>query len=1364
MPVVGRNCLIIDGVKGRTCNAVPFDPSIGVAKEIPVVDAALAYDCPFTHQTYILIIRNAMHINSLNDNLIAPFILRESGLIVNEIAKIHAEVPTNSEHSIYCPQTQLRIPLGLNGIFSYFHTRKPIISEIDTCEAIFLTPDSDNWDPYSDHYSRNEDAMVDWEGNVIEAPSLDQPITSFNLENELDSIIEASISSTFIPDTNPNGKVNSKFLDDLNQRAFESKLYMSIGSVSCGEKYNELFVPDSHIDSITATQQSSIKPSFLSKIWNIKPEQASQVIKQNTHLYRQGHDVRLSRRFSTNDRMLRYKRINSRFFTDTFFVTNKAVSSRGNKCAQIFVSDLGYVAIYPMKSKGEFYDALHLFCKEIGVPNSLVVDPSGEQTSSKVKKFCHQVGTTLRILEESTQWANRAELYIGLFKESIRKDLAESNSPLKFWDYCAERRAKIHNVTPKDLFQLNGQTPIAATLGIQGDISNICQFAWYDWCYYREESDIQFPFQKRQLGRVLGPLKNEGNEMTQAVLTIKGTVIPRRSCTPLTVAEINSEVEIKKRDRFDEAILKLHGDSISIPESNTHIIRDDPDLSLLIEDEEVDLLQSFDDDPVDHEGKAIFSQPFYDILINAEVLLPQGEEMTNAKVIRRSEGEQGQYDENPLLNTILYDVEFDDGTVKQYAANTIAMNMYDQVDRDGYSLTTFDCIVDFEKTDEAIKKSQQMIKIKSGQYRKRKTTDGWNFLIRYHDDSEHWVPLKTLKETNPIDVAEFAIARGIDGEPAFDWWVPYTIRKRDLVISSINHRMRKTTHKYGVQVPRTLEECIKLDNENGNLLWSNAIDKEMRNVAVAFEILEKGQKAPVGWTKSSGHLVFDVKMDFTRKARWVKDGHRTVDPDQSTFAGVVSRESVRIALTYAALNDINVTAADIQNAYLQAPSSEKHYIICGSEFGLEHQGKVALIRRALYGGKSSGADFWKHLRSCMTHLGFTSCKADPDVWMREAQSDEGSSHWEYILLYVDDALCISNRGEHVLKEQLGRYFLIKPGSVGPPKIYLGNKVSKVTLENGCEAWSFSSSQYVQNAVLNIESHLRKQGKKLPKRASAPFSTGYRPELDISPELDSKDITYYQSLIGILRWIVELGRVDITAEVSMMASHMALPRQGHLEQLFHIFAFLKYHHNSEMVFDPSEPDIDYDLLFPKESWKDTVYGIGVEEIPSNIPEGRGFGFRIIVYVDSDHAGDSITRRSRTGFIVFLNNAPIFWTSKKQGGIETSSFASEFIAMKTCCEYVRGLRYKLRMMGIPCDFPAYVFGDNKSVLVNSSKPFSVLKKKSSSIAYHYVREGTSRDEWRTAYIKTDDNMADMLTKPLPGGVKRTKHTGMVLHHLS
>ena len=219
---------------------------------------------------------------------------------------------------------------------------------------------------------------------------------------------------------------------------------------------------------------------------------------------------------------------------------------------------------------------------------------------------------------------------------------------------------------------------------------------------------------------------------------------------------------------------------------------------------------------------------------------------------------------------------------------------------------------------------------------------------------------------------------------------------------------------------------------------------------MAFEILPQGKLAPPGRRKSSGHLVFDVKMDFTRKARWVKDGHRTPDPDQSTFLGVVSCDSVCIALTYAALNEIPVNAADIQNAYLQAPSSEKHFIICGDEFGLEHNGKVALIRRALYGGKSSGSDFWKHLRSCMEHLNFSPCKADSEVWMRPAIKADGSEYWEYVLLYVDDVLCISKNGQQVIKNEISRYFIIKNAKkdgIGPPSLYLGNKVSQVTLEN-----------------------------------------------------------------------------------------------------------------------------------------------------------------------------------------------------------------------------------------------------------------------------------------------------------------------------
>ena len=103
------------------------------------------------------------------------------------------------------------------------------------------------------------------------------------------------------------------------------------------------------------------------------------------------------------------------------------------------------------------------------------------------------------------------------------------------------------------------------------------------------------------------------------------------------------------------------------------------------------------------------------------------------------------------------------------------------------------------------------------------------------------------------------------------------------------------------------------------------------------------------------------------------------------------------------------------------------------------------------------------------------------------------------------------------------------------------------------------------------------------------------------------------------------------------------------------------------------------------------------------------------------------------------------------------------MKQCCEYIRGLRYKLRMMGIPVELPTYIFGDNQSALANTTRPHSTLKKKSSSIAYHYVREGTARDEWRTPYLNTNFNPAYMMTKSLPGGEKRTRFISYVLHYL-
>ena len=154
----------------------------------------------------------------------------------------------------------------------------------------------------------------------------------------------------------------------------------------------------------------------------------------------------------------------------------------------------------------------------------------------------------------------------------------------------------------------------------------------------------------------------------------------------------------------------------------------------------------------------------------------------------------------------------------------------------------------------------------------------------------------------------------------------------------------------------------------------------------------------------------------------------------------------------------------------------------------------------------------------------------------------------------------------------------------------------------------------------------------------------------------------------------------------------------------------------------------------------------------MPQTCGMVFVMRAYFDADHAGDSITCRSRTGCLVYLNFAPVYCISNKQTRVETRSFRSEFIMMKHCTEYIRGLWYKLHMMEIPCIFPALTYGDNHSVLANTTVLDSTLKKKSQGIAYHFVCESASRNKCSTLYVNTHLNPADLIKKALPSRDKQ------------
>jgi len=324
-------------------------------------------------------------------------------------------------------------------------------------------------------------------------------------------------------------------------------------------------------------------------------------------------------------------------------------------------------------------------------------------------------------------------------------------------------------------------------------------------------------------------------------------------------------------------------------------------------------------------------------------------------------------------------------------------------------------------------------------------------------------------------------------------------------------------------------------------------------------------------------------------------------------------------------------------------------------------------------------------------------------------------------------------------------YALKDGKIHPPEEYLGAQVKAWTLEDApdVKCWAMSSEKYVKNAIREVEAELSNSGKRLQTKISTPLSPGYHPELDTTREATPDQASYYQNMIGVLRWAVELGRVDIHNAVSQMSSHLAMPRAGHLEQCFHIFAYLKAHERSHMVFDPTYPKFD-ESIYNKTDWS-SFYPDAKEAIPADAPAPRGLPVTMQCFVDANHAGCHVTRRSHTGVIIYVNRAPILWFSKRQNTVETSTFGSEFVAMRIATEMIEGLRYKLRMMGVPIDGPTSVFNDNQSVVHNTTKPESTLKKKHNAIAYHRVREAVASGTIIVAKVDSKEILlSDLLTE--------------------
>jgi hypothetical protein len=221
----------------------------------------------------------------------------------------------------------------------------------------------------------------------------------------------------------------------------------------------------------------------------------------------------------------------------------------------------------------------------------------------------------------------------------------------------------------------------------------------------------------------------------------------------------------------------------------------------------------------------------------------------------------------------------------------------------------------------------------------------------------------------------------------------------------------------------------------------------------------------------------------------------------------------------------------------------------------------------MYRLKSSGAAWHAQLSETLYSMNFKPSLADPDVWYKPACKENGFEYYEYILVYVDDILAISHKPSIIMQIIQKQYRLKEEPTA--PKQYLGAVIKSWHIPNEVRpVWSMSATNYIKEALCNLELELAKVGKTLKRKPNTPMQTNYQPELGISPILDPEQANYYMSLVGILCWAVELGRIDIYIDVCLLSSHMCQPRVGYLEQVLHIFAYLKHHENSHMVFNPS----------------------------------------------------------------------------------------------------------------------------------------------------------------------------------------------------
>ena len=1207
------------------------------------------------------------------------------------------------------------IPLIIDNGLARLCMRPPTDKEMETFPHVVVTADKD-WDPSvldSDPEEENEQwwdaeeevdehpyhTLFDEYGNYRKRVTV-QHCEAFarSTSNDLDNLIDTCTLHTL------DIKDNLHFFDaHMHQLAFEQETTPTISPAA-----------EARSQSPKEPDYSKLKPVFG---W-LPTETIKKTFQHTTQLARITTGTLLKKFYKAQNPALNVIRRGEPVATDELYSDTPAVDCGATRC-QVFVGmNTDVVDVYPMQTSKQFINTLEDNVRERGAPTKLVSDRAQVEISGRALEYLRILMIPTWQSEPHQQHQNYAERKIQHLKQMSHTIMDRTGAPAFTWLLCLMYVAYLLNHTWSENIK---NVPITALLGITVDISVLLRFHFWQKVYFKAIEPGYPSDSKERLGHIVGISEHVGHALTWKVLDCEThKVIHRSLCRAAEPETVN---------------LRIDPDGGEILPTSSSIIRSktfDDGITLTPEEVEAGMpINPNAQDELTQTGEQSGEQtiPQEDVLITPEDLVgrtflmdpePDGQ-VFRARIVDLVDKHDHNLENNPERLKFLCKMD-QDGREELLTYNQIL----DHLNRDSENPVVWKY--------KRIVSHQGPLKPNDKDYK----GSIYNVMLEWEGGEVTAEPLNVIAKDDPVTCAIYAKENNllnVEGWKRFKSIARRQKKFERMVKQAYLRSFRSAPkYKYGHEVPQNYKHAMRLDKLNGNNKWKEATDLELKQIDDYTTFKDLGHKSvakvPRDHKRIAVHIVYDVKHDGRYKARLVADGHLTDAPLESVYSGVVSIRGFRIVMFLAELNGLEFWATDVGNAYLESYTAEKLYIIGGEEFG-ERQDHVLVIVKALYGLKSSGQRWHDRLHDCLVDLGFTPCKAEPDIWMRRHKD-----LWEYVAVYVDDlALAMRDPQSFIDKLTSAPYNFKLKGS-GPITFHLGMDFERDPDGVLCLA----PKKYIEKM---IDNYVRLFGEKPNQNMMSPIEKGDHPEMDTSEFLDPEKVKIYQSLIGALQWVVTIGRFDVMTAVVTLSGFRAAPRQGHLDRVKRIYGYLSKMKHGKIRVRIQEPDYS-DLPNFVFDWSRTVYGAIEEMLPHDAPEPLGKYVTLSHFVDANLMHDLVTGRSLTGILHLLNKTPVDWYSKKQATVEVATYGSELLSARTCVEQIIDLRTTLRYLGVPIRDKSYVFGDNESVVKSCTQVHAKLHKRHNMLSFHFVREAVAAGYVHFTHIPGSINPADILSK--------------------